>query len=45
MDTELAMRKETIFSMGMTLLEAAQLAPVANCYDYFNGTFSESELN
>ena len=42
MDTELALRKESIFSMGMTILEAAQLADVKSCYDYTYGTFSET---
>lgn len=43
-DTDLALRKEAVFSMGMTLLEAAQLAPVAPCYDYAHGSFDESQL-
>jgi hypothetical protein len=42
MDTDLALRKEAVFSMGMTLLEAAQLAPVAPCYDYARGSLDES---
>lgn len=41
-DTDLALRKEAVFSMGMTLLEAAQLAPVAPCYDYARGSLDES---
>lgn len=45
LDTDLALRKEGVFSMGMTLLEAAQLGPVANCYDYAHGSLDESMLN
>lgn len=44
LDTDLALRKEAVFSMGMTLLEAAQLAPVAPCYDYARGSLDESLL-
>jgi hypothetical protein len=44
LDTDLALRKEAVFSMGMTLLEAAQLGPVAPCYDYAHGSFDESLL-
>ena len=45
MDSDLAMRKEAIFSMGVTILEAAQLADASPCYDYAQGTFSEPDLN
>ena len=45
LDTDLALRKEAVFSMGMTLLEAAQLAPVAPCYDYAHGSLDESLLS
>lgn len=34
LDTELNLRKESVFSMGMTLLEAAQLAEVTPCYNF-----------
>jgi len=30
--------------MGMTLLEAAQLAEISSCYDYTQGTFDETKL-
>jgi hypothetical protein len=33
------LKKEAIFSMGMTLLEAAQLSEISSCYDYSQGTF------
>jgi hypothetical protein len=39
------MRKEAIFSMGITILEAAQLAEASGCYDYAQGVFNEGELN
>ncbi len=38
------MRKEAIFSMGVTILEAAQLADASACYDYTQGTFIEDQL-
>jgi hypothetical protein len=45
MDSDLAMRKEAIFSMGVTILEAAQLGDASPCYDYNQGAFSEPDLN
>lgn len=44
LDTELSMRKEAIFSMGMTLLETALLEEASQCYDYNQQTFNEAML-
>ncbi len=38
-DSELSLRKESIFSMGMTILEAAQLFDVGECYNFKEGHF------
>ena len=40
-DKELSLKKEGIFSMGMTLLEAAVLEDVSICYDSQQQTFNE----
>lgn len=34
MDTELGLIKESVFSMGMTLLQAALLEEFVDCYDF-----------
>ena len=31
--------------MGITILQAAQLAEASACYDYTQGVFNEGELN
>ncbi len=33
-DSEVGLAKEAVFSMGMTLLQAALLEPTLDCYDY-----------
>lgn len=43
-DSDLSLRKESVFSMGMTLLEAAQLQEVFACYNYSECYFHEETL-
>lgn len=38
------MKKEGVFSMGMVLLQAAQLDDVYQCYDYAEHLFIEANL-
>ena len=43
-DCENSLRKEAIFSLGMTILHAALLAPVRDCYNYQSCEFHEDKL-
>ena len=43
-DHENSLKKESIFSLGMTILNAALLEPVNNYYDYQKYEFLESTL-
>jgi hypothetical protein len=38
------LQKEAVFSMGMTLVHAALLKDLYECYDYKNSLFHESKL-
>lgn len=39
-----SLKKEMLFSLGMTILHASLLKSVANCYSYENFEFNEKEL-
>ena len=43
-DSDLTLRKESIFSMGMTILEAAQLTNLSSCYNFNDGVFIEANM-
>ena len=43
-DNENSLRKEAIFSMGMTLLHAALLRPLYDCYNYEKYCFDDDQL-
>lgn len=43
--SEIALKKEVIFSMGMTLLEACTLEEVYHVYNYNSQTINEKKLS
>lgn len=43
-DNENSLRKQSIFSLGMTLLHAALLRPVNDCYNYQSFEFQQAML-
>lgn len=44
MDTEVGLAKEAVFSMAMTLLQAALLEPALDCYDFSQFLFIGDRL-
>jgi hypothetical protein len=43
-DSEEGLSKEAVFSLGMTMLEAATLDTISHCYDYTQHIFLDMNL-